>query len=113
LFNLAKAINVPCFMVLNLLGFMKSCFVGKLTKWMNGYDKRTYWSIIDGAYRPTCMIRIAPYVFGGNWRGLIHGIWSIEREVFAKLGWLRNTNKMAHQVSEFVTSPNLLHIETA
>jgi hypothetical protein len=74
-------------MALNLLVFVRIGFVGKLTKRMNRYNKQAYWSNIDGAYRPTCMIRIAPYILGGNWRGLIHGICSMERAVFARLGW--------------------------
>jgi len=35
-------------MTLNLLDFVGYGFVGKLTKWMGGYNKQTYLSNIDG-----------------------------------------------------------------
>jgi hypothetical protein len=38
-------------MVLNLLGFVRIGFVGKLTKWMNGYNKQGHWSNVDGEER--------------------------------------------------------------
>ena len=44
LFILIIASVMPYFMALNLLGFIKNCFVGKLTKRMNGYNKRAHWS---------------------------------------------------------------------
>jgi hypothetical protein len=41
---------VPCFIVLNLLVFVRIGFVGKLTKRVDGYNKRAHLSNIDGAY---------------------------------------------------------------